>query len=101
MSNQEEIYYDPMTGMPIGAANVVDPRVTDYGQADLRGFAMGALAAQDRYQPFKGSMTTGDTPWQKMDIEELNRDAPRDPTGGDPATTRWLAQQAGDLLVPT
>jgi hypothetical protein len=101
MSNSEEIYYDPMTGMPIGAANVVDPRVTDYGQADLRPFAMGAIAAQNHYQPFKGSMTTGDTPWQKMDIEELNRDAPRDLTGGDPATTRWLAQQAGDLLVPT
>lgn len=42
--------YDPMTGIPIGGA-VEDPRVTDYGQADLRPFAMGALAQQRDYQP--------------------------------------------------
>jgi hypothetical protein len=42
--------YDPMTGLPIGAA-VVAPNVTDYGQADLRPFAMGALAQQRDYQP--------------------------------------------------
>jgi hypothetical protein len=64
-------------------------------------FAMGAIAAQDRYQPFQGNLATGTTPWHKMDIEELNRDAPRDPTGGDPATTKWLGQQAADMLIPT
>ena len=47
---REDTYYDPMTGMPIGAA-VGDPKVTDYGQADLRPFAMGALAQQRDYQP--------------------------------------------------
>ena len=47
---REDTYYDPMTGMPIGAA-VGEPKVTDYGQADLRPFAMGALAQQRDYQP--------------------------------------------------
>jgi hypothetical protein len=42
--------YDPMTGLPIGAA-VGEPKVTDYGQADLRPFAMGAIAQQREYQP--------------------------------------------------
>jgi len=37
-------------GVPIGAA-VGEPKVTDYGQADLRPFAMGALAQQRDYQP--------------------------------------------------
>jgi len=64
-------------------------------------FAMGAIAAQDRYQPFQGSAATGRTPWQRMDIEAAQRDTPRDPTGGDPATTKWLGQQAADMLIPT
>jgi hypothetical protein len=47
---REDTYYDPMTGVPIGAA-VGEPKVTDYAQADLRPFAMGALAQQRDYQP--------------------------------------------------
>jgi hypothetical protein len=38
-------------GVPIGAANIEPPKVTDYGQADLRPFAMGALGQQDAYRP--------------------------------------------------
>jgi hypothetical protein len=64
-------------------------------------FAMGAIAAQDRYQPFQGSMTTGRTPWQRMEIEAASQDTPRDPTGGDPATTKWLADNVAGALVPS
>jgi hypothetical protein len=37
-------------GIQIGG-EVADPKVTDYGQADLQPFAMGALAQQRAYQP--------------------------------------------------
>ena len=49
LARTDEYGYDPMTGAPIGAVPA-EPKVTDYGQADLRPFAMGALAQQDDYE---------------------------------------------------
>jgi hypothetical protein len=92
----QDTYYDPLTGLPIGAPQVGPPPELP---PDLSQFAMGS--AQNAYRPFKGSAATGRTPWQRMDIEELQRDAPRDPTGGDPATTKYLGQLAADALIPT
>jgi hypothetical protein len=68
--------------------------------ADPR-FAMGAIAAADRYQPFQGGAATGRTPWQRMEIEAAQADTPRDPTGGDPATDKWMGQLAADMMIPT
>ena len=46
--------YDPMTGVPIGAA-VAGEDTADYGQADLGNFAMGALAQHRAYQPYRAT----------------------------------------------
>jgi len=93
-------YVDPMTGIPIGASQIADLPPVEV-QPDLSEFAMGALAAQDRYQPFKGDMTTGRTPWKRMEIEAAQRDTPRSPIDLDPATNKWLGEQAADLMIPT
>jgi hypothetical protein len=93
----EDTYYDPMTGLPIGAPQVGPPPELP---PDAR-FAMGALAAQDRYRPFVPSRAGGATPWKRMEIEAAQADTPRDLTGGDPATTKWLADNVAGAFVPT
>jgi len=87
-------------GIPMGAV-LTAPPVPEQAPPDLRNFAMGALAQQERYQPFQGDIATGTTPWKRMDIEAARADEPRDITGGDPATTKWLGEQVADFVVPS
>ena len=58
---------------------------------------MGALAAQDQYEPFVPSRRAGQTPWKAMDIAAARAAEPRDPTLLDPATNQVL----GGLAAPT
>jgi len=91
-----EDVYDPMTGIPIGVSQTADPALPPPPS-----FAMGALAAHNAYTPFTGDIATGTTPWKRADIASARAAEPRSPIDLDPATNKWLGQQAQDFLVPT
>jgi hypothetical protein len=85
-------------GVPIGASRVA---TSEPPPPDLSQFAMGAVAAQDQYRPYQGDISTGTTPWKMADIAAAQADEPRAVGQGDPATNKWLATQAADMLIPT